>query len=62
MCIGAPPLPKKTLEELSIPENLLKYGDEEHLYHWDSGTEDDNRILIFSTKVTSEWLFVKMAF
>ena len=45
----------KTLEELSIPENLLKYGDEEHLYHWDSGTQDDNQILIFSTKVTSEW-------
>ena len=55
MYIDAPPL-LETLEELSIPENLLKYGNEEHLYHCDSGTQDENRILIFSTKVTSERL------
>ena len=49
MYIGAPPFPK-TLEELSIQENLLKYGKEKHLYHWDSGTQVENRILIFFNK------------
>ena len=45
-----------TLEDLYIPKNLLEYGNNEYIKHWDNGPNEENRILMFSTKITSEWM------
>lgn len=42
----------KTRKDIEIPEELQRSNDSDYLFLWDdSGHDDENRILIFSTKL-----------